>query len=450
MIHSHRRILAIAAPIILSNLSVPLVGLVDTAVMGRLPDPAYLGAVALGATIFSFLYWGFGFLRMGTTGLIAQAAGRRDGAAVRQLVLNNLALAGALAAIVLLMQWPLGRLAAALLPADPVIESAMLDYYRIRVWSAPAVLANYVLMGVFIGLQRTGLALAVQLLLNLTNAALSVLFVIGMGAGIAGVAAASLIAEYLAIGAALMLLPLALRSLPGRWQPSVLGEIARYRALLNINGDIFLRTLCLIFAFGWFNARSAALGEINLAVNAVLLQLVHVLAYGLDGFAHAAETLVGHALGAGRRDTYRWAVRASSLWAGLTAALYSIVYLLLGEAAIAALTTIPAVREAAAVYLPWLVLIPLVAVWSYQLDGIFVGSLRSREMRNAMLLSLLAFLGVAAVAEPLLANHGLWLSLVIFFVARALTLGDALRRTPPAFDPGSPVQRTADIIKETT
>ncbi|UCE32736.1 MAG: MATE family efflux transporter, partial [Burkholderiales bacterium] len=231
----HLRVLRLAVPIILSNLSVPLVGLVDTAVMGRLPDPAFLGAVALGAVLFSFLYWGFGFLRMGTTGLVAREFGRGAGAAARELLLRNLALAAVFGLALLALQWPIGQLARWLMPASPAVESAMLEYYGIRIWAAPAVLANYVLMGMFIAMQRTGYALLAQLVLNLGNAALSVTFVIGLGFGISGVAAASLIAEYAALACGLVLVRIALGSLPGQWRPQRMLEVGGYRALLVVN-----------------------------------------------------------------------------------------------------------------------------------------------------------------------------------------------------------------------
>src|SRR5690606_27351309 len=293
------------------NLSVPLVGLVDTAVMGRMPGPQGIGAVALGAVVFSFVYWGFGFLRMGTTGLVAREQGTRDREAMTMAIGRSLALALALGLAVVLLQWPVANLAALLAPASAEVEAGMLEYFRIRVWSAPAVLVQYVLLGVFIGMQRTGHALLTQVALNVCNAALSVLFVIGYGWGIAGVASASLVAEYFGLAVGLVLLARLLRQRGIGLSIAPLRELAAYRSLVAVNGNIFIRTLCLIAAFAWFHGQGARFGDMPLAANAILLQMVNLLAYGLDGFAHAAEALVGEALGAGDCDGFRWAVRAT-------------------------------------------------------------------------------------------------------------------------------------------
>lgn len=425
------RVLRLAIPIIVSNLSVPLVGLVDTAVMGRMPGPQGIGAVALGAVVFSFVYWGFGFLRMGTTGLVAREQGTQDREAMATAIGRSLALALVLGLVVILLQWPVARVAALLAPASSEVEAGMLEYFRIRVWSAPAVLVQYVLLGVFIGMQRTGYALLTQVLLNVTNAALSAFFVIVLGWGVAGVASASLVAEYfgLAVGVVLLARLLRQRGIPLTAAP--LRDLPAYRSLVAVNGNIFIRTLCLIAAFAWFHGQGARFGDMPLAANAILLQMVNLLAYGLDGFAHAAEALVGAALGARDREGYRWAVRTTSAWAGATALAYAFLYYALGPSFIAMMTDLPALREVAATYLPWVVAMPLLAVWSYQLDGIFIGSLRTREMRDGMLIAFAAFLAaVYLLAEPW-GNHGLWAALAVFFVMRALTLLACLRRRPP-------------------
>jgi len=384
---THRRVLQVAVPIILSNLSVPLVGLVDTAVMGRLPEPAFIGAVALGATVFALLFWAFGFLRMGTTGFIAQALGRSDGSAIREIIARNLVLAAVFGALILLFSRWVVDAALWLFPASAAVEAAMLEYYQVRVFSAPATLANYVLMGTFVGLQKTRYALFAQLALNLTNAALSVLFVLGWGWGIHGVGLASLIAEYCALAIGIGLLWRANSTVPGLWPGRALAKVSAYLPLLKVNANIFVRTLCLVIGFGWFNAQGAGFGDVPLAVNAILIQLTHMLAYGLDGFAHAAETFVGHAIGSRRRDAYRWAIRTTTQWAFGTAILYCVIFALFTNHFVAALTTIESVRDAAQAYIPWLVVMPLFAVWCYQLDGIFVGALRTAQMRNAMLVS---------------------------------------------------------------
>ncbi|NIR29871.1 MAG: MATE family efflux transporter [Gammaproteobacteria bacterium] len=404
-------------------MSVPLVGSVDTAVMGHLPDPAYIGAVALGAVVFSFLYWGFGFLRMGTTGFAAQAYGAGDALEVRSSLGRGLLLAGCLGSAVVALHVPIGALAWRLFGATEQVETLAAAYYAIRVWSAPAALANYALLGFFIGIQNTRVALALQLALNGVNVALDLLFVVGFGWGVRGVALASLVSEYAAVAMGLAAAGIQLRRIGGEWQWIRLLESDRLRALLHVNFNILVRTLCLIFAFAWFTNTGARLGEVVLAANAVLMQLQMFLSYGLDGFAHAAEALAGGAYGARNRDAFRSAVRASTLWAFAVAAIYALVYAAAGPFIIDVMTSLEAVRTEARAYLPWLVVSPLLCVWSFQLDGVFIGATRPVEMRNGMILSLAAYLAATYLLVPPWGNHGLWLSLMVFMVARAVTLG---------------------------
>ncbi|MFK7967127.1 MAG: MATE family efflux transporter [Burkholderiaceae bacterium] len=425
------QVLLLALPIVLSNLSVPLVGLVDTAVVGRLEDPANIGAVALGAVTFSSIFWAFGFLRMGTTGLAAQAWGRQDGQAIRSLLVKSGALVVFFSALLLIGQSAIGILAISFMGATDTVAELLAEYIRVRIWSAPAVLANYLLMGLFIGLQRTGLALVSQLVLNLTNAALSIVFVLGWGWGVYGVALASVVGEVCSLLIGLIMAARLLKPMGGRWRLSDVTDWPGYHALMSVNLNIFLRTLCLLFAFAWFARQGTALGATVLAVNAILLQFLHLLSYGLDGFAHAAEALVGQAVGARSRRALRAAIKTSTVWAFFTALVYALVYAWFGTDIVAILTTIDTVRMAAHGYLGWIVAIPLIAVWSYQLDGIFVGMLRTAQMRNAMLVSTVIFVPLAWFASDAGGNHGLWLALVVFFVLRAITLAWSLRYGQP-------------------
>lgn len=419
----HRRVWLLAGPIILSNMSVPLVGAVDTAVVGHLPDPIYIGAVALGAIIFNFLFWGFGFLRMGTTGFVAQAHGAGDATEMRSTLARALLLAGALGAGVIMLQIPIGLLAFWALEGGAELEALANSYYAIRVWSAPATLGNYAILGCLIGLQNTRAALAAQLLLNLTNVFLDLVFVLGFGWGVKGVAFASLLSEYLALIFGLWLVSHNLKRIGGEWNWTHILYTARVKALLHVNFNIFVRTLCLVFAFFYFTAMGTKLGEVTLAANAVLLHLHYFMSYGLDGFAHAAEALAGGAYGARNRNAFRAAVKATSLWALIVACSYTILYAAFGGLIISMITGIESVRAAALAYLPWVLLSPILSVWSYQLDGIFIGTTRPVEMRNGMLISLIAYLVVSWLLIPLWGNHGLWLSFMIFMTVRAVTLG---------------------------
>ncbi|MFQ6022766.1 MAG: MATE family efflux transporter [Acidiferrobacterales bacterium] len=419
----HRRVWTLAGPIILSNMSVPLVGAVDTAVVGHLPDPIYIGAVALGAIIFNFLFWGFGFLRMGTTGFVAQAYGAGDATEVRSTLARALLLAGSLGLTVIILQLPIRSVALWAFEGSVELESLAGDYYDIRVWSAPATLANYAILGCLIGIQNTRAALALQLILNITNVCLDFVFVLGFGWGVEGVALASLLSDYLALFFGLWLVSRNLRRIGGRWNRAHILYAPRIKALLHVNFNIFVRTLCLIFAFFYFAVEGTKLGEITLAANAVLLHLQHFLAYGLDGFAHAVEALAGGAYGTRNRNAFRAAVKATSLWAMIVAFSYTILYAAFGGFIISIITGIESVRAAAVDYLPWLLVSPILSVWSYQLDGIFIGTTRPVEMRNGMVLSLIAYLLATWALIPLWGNHGLWLSFMIFMITRAVTLG---------------------------
>jgi MATE family multidrug resistance protein len=420
---SHRKVWMLAGPIMISNISVPLVGAVDTAVVGRLPEPQAIGAVALGALIFSFLFWGFGFLRMGTTGFIARAYGANDQQALSDTLLRVLFLALSLGLLAILLSRPLIGFALYLIESSKEVEQLTASYAGIRIWSAPATLLIYVFTGVFIGMHHTGKAFVLQLVLNITNMLLDLLFVIGLGMGVEGVALATIIAEYLAVLCGFMLLRkpviVALKQL--HWQRLI--ERHALIELMSANGNIFIRTLCLVFSFAYFTALSAKMGEVLLAANAILLHLQSIMAYGLDGFAHAAEALTGSAYGAGKRSEFRRAVKLTSLWAAIIAALVSLAYLVFGELVLGLFTNIDSVLDAGVIYLPWAIISPLVSIWSFQLDGIFIGSGYTREMRNAMVFSMLAYLLLLSFLVPWWGNHGLFLSLSLFMVIRALTLG---------------------------
>lgn len=419
----NRRMWRLAGPIILANLTTPLLGAVDTAVVGHLPDPSFIGGVAVGSVIFSFLYWGFGFLRMGTTGFTAQAHGAGDEAELRACLLRPLVLALGFGCLVLLLQVPVRLIALTAMDASAEVSGHTALYFDIRVWSAPATLVNYAVLGWLLGVQRARAALVLQLLLNGTNVVLDLVFVIGLDWGVAGVAWATLIAELLAAGAGLVMILHSLDRLPGAADWPRLRDPKRLAALMRVNFDIFLRTLCLLLAFGIFTSESAGFGDIVLAGNAILLQFQAVVSHGLDGFAHAAEILSGSALGARNRNTFRRAVVVCTLWGLGGALLASLVFLLVGSPLIAVFTSLTEVRLAAETYLWWMIVSPLISVWSFLLDGIFIGATRTAAMRNAMLLSLAAFLLANWLLLPPLGNHGLWLSLMLFMAARAVTLG---------------------------
>jgi MATE family multidrug resistance protein len=418
---THRTILAIAVPIMISNVSTPLLGVVDTAVMGRIPDPVYIGAVALGALIFNFVFWGFGFLRMGTTGLTAQALGAGDASEIRASLGRAVLIGCAVGAALIALQWPIRELAFALLDAGPRVDALARTYYDMRIWAAPATLINYALLGWFIGLGRAGMALALQLVLNLTNIALCLLLVLGLGMGVKGVALGTLLAEIIASVIGLGIALKYLYRIGGRWDFGRLLAADRMRRTLAINRDIMIRSAALITVFAWFMTQGARQGEGILAANAVLMQFIAVSAYFLDGLAFAAEALVGRAVGAESRAGFVRAARMTTLWAAGIAAGISLALVLLGSMTIDILTVDPTVRMLARAYLPWAALGPLAGVWCFQLDGIFIGTTRTVEMRNAMIASLAIFFA-AWWALAAYGNHGLWASLYVHYAARTGTL----------------------------
>ncbi len=421
---THRAVWMLAGPMIVSNISVPLVGAVDTAVVGHLPGPHHIGAVALGALIFTFLYWGFGFLRMGTTGFIARAFGAGDSAALSRTLLRVLVPALLFGLLIIALGKPLIAAALYLLESSAQVERLAADYALIRVWSAPATLCVYVFTGLFIGMHNTRRVLYLVLTLNLTNVALDLLFVPVLKFGVAGVAWATLIAEYTAAVTGFVMLRGEIRRALAlsryRWRDVL--EAGAMLELMRTNGNIFVRTLCLMFAFAWFTAQSARLGEVVLAANSILLHLQSIMAYALDGFAQAVEALAGSAYGARKTRTFRRAVRVSTAWAGGSALLVSAAYWLFGELIIGFFTDIEAVLVVSKQYLAWMVAMPLLSVWSFQLDGIFIGVGHAREMRNAMLASTAAYLALLLLFIPWLGNHGLFLGLSCFMLIRAVTL----------------------------
>jgi MATE family multidrug resistance protein len=408
---------------IVSNITIPLLGAVDTAVIGHLPAPHFLGAVAVGALIFNTLYFGCNFLRMGTTGLTAQDFGAGDADGVRATLARAVLIGGAIALALLALQGPIGWLAFTLVEPSAAVAVEGRDYFFIRIWGAPAALANIVLVGWFIGMQSTRAALALLLAINGVNILLDLVFVLELEMAVAGVAWATVIAEYVGMIVGLGLAARLAARHGGRWQTARILDFAQIRRFLAVNRDIFLRTLCVITAFAIFTTLSAREGDVVLAANAVLLNFVVFYNYAFDGFAFAVEALTGRALGAGQRDELTRAVQIGFLWCALLALLTVAIYGLAGGAIVRTLTDIEAVRLVAYDYLPWLIVAPLVGVWGIFLDGVFTGTTRTSDMRNTMVLAFVVFVPAAWFLREPLGNHGLWLAMTLLYAVRGLGLG---------------------------
>jgi len=405
---------------IVSNVSVPLLGMVDTGVTGHLESPVYLGAVAIGATVFGFLYMGMNFLRMGTTGITAQRYGANDNDGLRVSLGQALIVSLLIAVTLLALQLPIGRLAMSLIGAEPDVEAFALQYFSIRIWSAPGTLANYVLIGWFLGLQNARVPLLIFLTINLTNIVLDLWFVLGLGMKVDGVALASVIAEYTGLAVGLVFAAKALRARSGHWPFVRLFNVRAYAAFFAVNAHLFVRTMALMFTFAFITAQGARLGGLVLAANAILINVQHLTAFALDGFAHAAEALVGKAVGEKRRDALERSVQLALKWSLIFAVGFCLLYLFLGPLLIRVLTDLPDVRSTTMRYLPWLIVSPLVSVWSFLYDGVYVGATRSREMRDIMLFSAFAVFIPAWYLLQGYGNHGLWLAFTLFMASRGI------------------------------
>jgi len=418
----------IAAPMILSNVSVPLLGMVDTGVTGHLDSSAYLGAVALGATIFTFIYMGMNFLRMGTTGIAAQSFGADDNDGLRASLGQALVVGFLIALTLITFRNPIGQLALTLLGGDAQTQQYATQYFQIRIWSAPGTLANFALIGWFIGLQNARVPLMIFLTINLTNIALDLLFVIVLGMTVDGVALASVIAEYSGFIVGVTFAAITLKKREGHWPFSRLTNFGAYKAFFSVNANLFIRTMALMFTLSFVTAQSARLGGHILAANAVLLNFQHLTAFGLDGFAHAAEAMVGKAIGQKRRDTLVHVVNLTLKWSVIFALGFTAVYLLAGRLIISMLTDLPDVRETAIRYLPWMIASPLVSVWCFLYDGVYVGATRAKEMRNIMVFStLFVFLPAWYFLRPF-GNDGLWLAFLLFLAARGIGMHVGYRK----------------------
>ncbi len=411
---------------VFSNITTPLLGLVDTWVIGHLGQAWFLGGVSVGATLINLIFWLLGFLRMSTTGLTAQAHGAADGRAQLDTLLRGLGLAVALGLALLLLLFPLLPRLIALSGGSPEVQLYAGQYVAVRIWSAPAALCNLVIMGWLLGMQDARSPMAMLILTNLVNMALDALFVLGLGWQVRGVAAASVLADYCALGVGIWLVSRQLRQLaPTVWQDGWQRwrQLAPMVRLLGLNRDIFLRSLSLQLCFAFMTLQGARLGDVAVAANAVLLNFLMLISYGLDGFAYAVEAMVGRAIGLRDRHRLREAILLNLGWAALIASGFTLVFAFFGSHLIGYITDIPAVVAEATRHLPWLVVMPLLAVWCFLLDGVFIGATRAKEMRNSMLLA--AFGGFFPIWWLCQSWGGaaLWAAMATLMVGRGLSLG---------------------------
>lgn len=425
--HNYLRLIRLALPIILANSAVPLLGLVDTAVIGQTGDASDLGAIALAALVFSFVYWGFGFLRMGTTGFIAQAHGANDYDEMHALVFRTVLLGLLIGASLIVLQKPIEIIATHFLNASPAVNAGVRDYFYVRIWGAPATLITFSLLGTFIGMGWTTHLLWVQLLLNGLNMGLNVLFVLGLGMGVKGIALGTVLAEWTALVFAFLLL-LPKMGINQPWQRAKalhqrVFDKVRMLALFQVNRDIMIRTLALITGFAWFAKQGANFGDETLAANHILLQFVSLSAFFLDGYANVAEMRVGHAYGAKDKIRFKREVTDTTVLAAITALLLALLVFSYADVFITWLTQDVGVQATASQYKNLAAIYIFMSFAAFQLDGIFIGVTHTKAMRNSTLIALAVLVGLGTWWANQYQNTGLWWALIMYVIARAVVLG---------------------------
>lgn len=422
----NREILRLAIPNILTNLTVPLVSLVDVALMGRMSSTFYIVAIGLGTLVFNFLYWAFGFLRMGTTGMVSQAFGREDKDAQLLLLQKGLSISLIAGILIILFQWPLREFATQILQPEAAVTPLLERYVDFRIWAAPATISIFVFTGWLLGMQDSRSALFLALIINGSNAVLSVLFVYGFGYSIGGVALGTVVAQFLGFISGLLILSRKYNLTPSKiieqlWMR--LNQGKSWKEFISVNRDILIRTLCLIFTLSFFKAKAANIDHVLGAANILLLEFISISAYGIDGFAFAAEAISGKYFGRGDKTNLIKSIKYAFLWGFLIATALAATFYFLGYDILSLLTDKQKVVEGAMPYLPWLVVAPLVNMLAFIWDGIYIGTTSSASMRNSMLIStLLVFLPAYFYFFDKYFNHGLWLALTLFMLARGVFL----------------------------
>ncbi len=425
----NRKILDLAVPNIISNISVPLLGIVDMALMGHLESDVYIGAIALGSLIFNFIYWSLGFLRMGTSGFTAQARGRRDIPETVMVLSRAMFIALVISVLLLVLQKPIELLSFMVLRGETEVEQLAMTYFRIRIWAAPAVLGQFALLGFFLGMQNARLPMTVLITANVLNIICSFIFVMVLGMESDGVALGTVIAQYAGLLVAVFFFRKYFSKLMKHWSLKATIRWDRLRGFLLVNKDIFIRTMCLVIVFSFFTARSASSDvttegeETILAVNSLLMQFFMFFSFLIDGFAHAAEALTGRFIGAGNKPALTRSVRLLFMWGTGIAVFFTILYLGGGNFIFRLLTNNPEVISNARPFFFWVIIIPVVSFAAFLWDGIFIGATAGREMRNAMLIStLLVFFPAYLILGRLWGNHGLWFAFILFMLSRSLTM----------------------------
>ena len=421
----NRKILKLAIPNIISNITIPLLGMVDIALLGHLKDDAeiYIGAIALGTMIFNFVYWGFGFLRMGTTGFTAQAYGERNFKNAILVLSRALLIAILIGFLLIILQFPIAQLSFYLIDGSEQVETFASQYFFIRIWAAPATIGLYAFMGWFLGMQNSKIPMVLALVLNVINIVFNVIFVYGFGMKSDGVAYGTLIAQYSGLLLAIFFFFKYYKKLLKQWNYKAMMKLSAFKEFMRVNTDIMLRTLLLIFALSFFTAQSAKISDSILAVNTLLYQYFIIFAYLMDGFAFSAEALVGKAIGAKNIQQLKKSIKYLFIWGFAISIPFSLSYLFFGDKILLILTNDKTVISQTLPYLYWVALVPVLSFVAFTWDGIYIGATASKAMRNAMFFStLFIFVPLYYLLIEPMGNHGIWLALLIFLVSRGVSL----------------------------
>lgn len=416
----NKRILGLAVPSIISNITVPLLGLVDVSIVGHLGSATYIGAIAVGGMLFSMIYWIFGFLRMGTSGLTAQAYGRRDLAEVILLFVRSLGIAFGLALLLIMLQHPILKVAFTLIDATPAIKDLASLYFRICIWGAPAVLGLYSFAGWFVGMQNSRFPMYIAITQNVVNIAASLFFVFVWNRGVAGVAMGTLVAQYAGLLMASLLWYGYYRRLWQKLNWQMLTDYEAMRSFFILNRDIFFRTLCLVAVTTYFTSRGAEQGDIILAVNTLMMQLFTLYSYIMDGFAYAGEALTGRYVGAHNQTDLRRMIRTLFTWGVGLALAFTSLYGIGGSSFLSLLTNEQEVLNASSDYFYWVLAIPLAGMAAFLWDGIYIGATASRQMLYSMLVASVSFFILQGIFQQRMGNHALWMAFIAYLFLRGL------------------------------
>jgi len=420
---SIKYILKLSIPIFFANLAIPLVGIIDTGLMGNLGNLSYLSATSVAANLFSMIFWSFGFLRMGTVGLVSQAHGKKDYSEIFDIVLRNLIFVLIIFIILISLQNYIFRLSLNIFELSVTTEKFYKNYFQIRIWSAPGELTLYIITGLFVGLQKTKISSLAVGLFSILNIILSIIFVAKFDLNIKGVAYGTLFSA-LIISISFLIYTFWYLNRMSKIEIKIndLINLKKIKNIFNINLNIFIRTILLTFSFLWFTYLGSQIGENYIAANAILINLVFLSAFILDAYAFSTEGIVGYSLGKNDINLFKKIVKNSFILSSITGLIISIIYFLINKFAIHLLSNIEAIRNLSSSYAVWLIIMPFISSFCYQFDGIFIGASQTKELRNAMIFSVFSYVIISLILADLLGNTGIWISLCLFMILRALSL----------------------------